>query len=144
MVFKKIKEWWPILKEDCDFDYICLLEILEFKLNKMADAFEKDGVAEGAEVRANEMRLAAKYCRMLIDDDFFDHETLDKKWGEPKLVFNEDKSLTIECNNVKTDEDKKQYLKELNEEFEYEERFRQEVLNSLCGIIQNNLFKWWD
>jgi hypothetical protein len=142
-MIKTIIEWWPILKEDCDWDYSSILEILEFKLNKMADRFEKHGVTVGAKDRAGEMREAAKYCRLLINDDFFDHEKMDQKWGEPNFTT-EDGRMNIEHANIKTDADREQYGRELLEEWHKEAKLRQGALDSLCGIIKNNLFGWWD
>jgi hypothetical protein len=129
-----------MLKEDCDWDYSCILQLLEFKLNKMANRFEKQGVAEGSEDRAKEMREAARYCRLLIDDDFFDHEKMDKKWGEPRFV--EGKFMVYR--NVTTEPENLEYMKDIEAAFKEEERLRQVALDALCGILKNHLFGWWD
>lgn len=140
-MFKTIKEWWSILKEDCDWDYCCILQILEFKLNKMADRFEKDGICEGSIDKARDMREAANYCRLLIDDDFVDYDSLTKKYGSPELLKKD--SLVVSFVDFRSEEKAKEYSLDFKRIVAEGDRLRQEALDSLCGILKNNLFGWW-
>ena len=48
-IIRNIKKWWPILKEDEDWDYHYLLEVMKFKLEKMADYHSKHGHLVGSD-----------------------------------------------------------------------------------------------
>lgn len=143
-LFRNIKKWWPILKEDEDWDFYFLLKVMNFKLEKMEEHIGKHGHSEDSKAIAKELDEAGYYLRQLIEDDFFDHDTLDKKWGETKLVFNSDNSVTFTNAKIKTDDDRKQYHKDFAAEVEKEDERKQFALDKFCQIFKTKLFGWWD
>ena len=138
-VLKNLIKWWPIIKEDYDWDYTSILELLEFKLNKMAEYFESENaITLEAEKEAKEMKEAAFLCRKLIDDNFFDFEIWDKWHSKPCNKDGQFPPLVL------TEEQQKEYEKDMQEIHEKEALERQETLNQLCEILRTRLFGWWD
>ena len=142
-LIRNIKKWWPILKEDEDWDYHYLLEVMKFKLEKMAEYHDKHGhFVESAKV-SQELSEAARLLSALIEDDFFDYRLLDDKWGESILTFDEGKGI-FHNEHVKTAEDREQYHKEFATEIEKENDRRSQVLDKFCIIFKTKLRQWWD
>ena len=147
-MFKTIKnviKWWPILKEDQDWDYSYLLKVIEFKLNNMATFFESDGAwTEGASDMAKEMRLCAHHLNRLIEDNFFDFDSLDEKWGKWNWDTSKEGAFSIKRPNVITDEDEIEFDKDIRKAFADEAESKQQTLNNFCQLLKDKIWNWWD
>ena len=141
-MIKNLIKWWPIIKTDSDWDWESILEILEFKLNKMADAFESEkAMAVGTEDRAKEMREASILCRKLIEDDFLDWD----EWHKLHPDFpDKDPIDWLTSGSYKTPEQQEVYREKLLKIHEKEDQERQESLNQLCEILRTKILSWWD
>ena len=141
-LLRNIKKWWPILKEDEDWDYYYLLKVINFKLDKMEEYLRKHGHSENSGEVADEMGEASYYLKQLIEDDFYDHAKMDAKWGETKFNFHKDGELTFDVPNVKTAEDEAQYSKDILAEYANENKRMQAALGKFCQIFNTKLFGW--
>ena len=142
-LIRNIKKWWPILKEDEDWDYHYLLEVMKFKLEKMADYHSKHGHLVDSAKQAQEMYEATGLLSALIEDDFFDYKALEDKWGKTKLDLIDGKAI-FSNEHVKTDDDRQQYYKEFSAEIAKEDKYRSKVLDEFCTLFKTKLHGWWD
>lgn len=89
---KHICSYLPLLWKDEDQDSSYLLELMIFKLNKMAKYFRKHGVHAGTEGCAKEMEFVARELRRVVLEDsesFWKKlsKHLDDTWGEIEMKF---------------------------------------------------------
>lgn len=73
--------WFPVIWRDRDWDWQYLSDIMQFKLNKMADSFERSGLGGERIKLAFQMREVACHLRDL-EDDF----TPDREDGKPLTI----------------------------------------------------------
>ena len=142
-LIRNIKKWWPILKEDEDWDYHYLLGVMKFKLEKMADYHDKHGHFVGSDDTVKELSEAAGLISALIEDDFFDYKALEDKWGDTVLTFKDGKVI-LSNKHVKTAADKEQYHVEFSAECSMADSRRTKTLNDFCNIFKTKLYGWWD
>lgn len=142
-LIRNIKKWWPILKEDEDWDYHYLLEVMKFKLEKMADYHDKHGHFDGSDDTVRELSEAVGLISALIEDDFFDYKTLEDKWGKTNLDFIDGKAI-FSNEHVRTDDDRQQYNKDFLAEINKEGKYRSKVLDEFCTLFKTKLHGWWD
>jgi len=70
---KQVLSWLPIIWKDEDWDYGYFIQIVEFKLNKIAECLEKDTIHENAKEHAAKVRETLNYfsnyqnCFDLVD-----------------------------------------------------------------------------
>ena len=144
-MFKTIKnviKWWPILREDQDWDYVFLLQVIRHKLQNMAVFFASESaVSVTSAEEAKAMRICIGHLSRLIADDFFDHEALDEKWG---VVEIHDKPFNLQRPNVKTEQDQLNFGTDLHKACADAEQARQTVLDGFCQIFKDRVFNWWD
>jgi hypothetical protein len=142
-LIRNIKKWWPILKEDEDWDYHYLLEVMKFKLDKMADYHVNHGQFVGSSKVVTELSEASMLISALIDDDFFDFKTLGDKWGATVVTVKDGKA-TLSNKHVKTATDREQYHAEFSAELSMADSRRTKTLNDFCNIFKTKLYGWWD
>lgn len=63
--------WAPVIWRDADFDWSFLAEIMEYKISRMAEGFEKYGHHIGSEKSARRMRVCSHLLRRLIKNEYF-------------------------------------------------------------------------
>lgn len=73
---RNVIRWLPKIWLDCDWDYSDLLEIMEYKLSRMADCQEHHVLAERY---ARQMRVCAVLCRRIRDDSHY-YRSADKRF----------------------------------------------------------------
>lgn len=102
---KNLIAWFPVIRDDWNFDYNGIYKIIEFKLNRQATYFEKHGMCVGSDFAAERMRLLARISSDISSEhyldeyiDYFHSEwhmigIVDNKyqWGETVLFDNFDK-----------------------------------------------------
>lgn len=57
--------WWQE-----EFDHSFLLELMEFKMKRMADFHRDRGITDGREQTEKELRQAAELCRRISKEDY--------------------------------------------------------------------------
>lgn len=82
---RNLIKWFPIIWKDRDWDSNFTYDIISFKLNNMADHYEKYGHHVGAEYDASRMRLCVRLIQKL-KDEYYQSEYYDyieeKHWFE--------------------------------------------------------------
>ena len=58
MLLKRIKDWYPIIREDEDWDFDYLFDIIEFKLTKMMKYFSTHNIVVDEEKYAKQIQVA--------------------------------------------------------------------------------------
>jgi len=72
-IFRGIKNifiWMPVIYKDRWYDHYYFFKILEFKLNLMANMFEKEGHHLLAEKDAHRMKMCSELCKRLAEDNY--------------------------------------------------------------------------
>lgn len=81
---RNVLRWTPVIWFDEDFDWACLAEVMEFKLNLMAEEFHSHGHHLNSELDARRCRTCAILLRRLIDDNYWEEAI--KRFGESRLA----------------------------------------------------------
>lgn len=156
--FRKVKNvfrWLPTIWKDEDYDYNFINEILIKKLEHTRDFFLSDRthIAEAEKVAA-EIQEAIDRLHMTRDSwEFYEepaHDAIEKKWGKSKFNFiptndgTGSSYMEIEHENVKTDEDKEQYSKELREAMKQCRKDYMKDKKEAYKFIAKHIDGWWD
>jgi hypothetical protein len=112
---KSIIQWTPVMYKDRDWDFFYILVLLEKKLLKMADFFEKYGVSMDSKKEALEMREVAKAIRKVMEDDY--------------LEFVENSSDNVEGKK---------------RSYEIADSKMKEDIDFIFESMKKNIRKWWD
>jgi hypothetical protein len=64
--------WYPIIRDDWNFDYNGIYKILEFKFKRQAKYFIKYGKAVGNDFAAERMLLCARMCSDIRTEHYLD------------------------------------------------------------------------
>ena len=147
--FKKFIAWWPVIKQDVDYDATSLYPILRFKLKQLYDAIDASPI-EGKDEELFRIMYCIRLCDQLQADSFCEEEfkKLDDKYGKIEIKtepVSNSKNLRAELIRPKaiTEEEKAQERKEFNEVCDLEEKRRKKAILSLFLTIANNHRKWW-
>lgn len=156
--FRKVKNvfrWLPTIWKDEDYDYNFINEILIKKLEHTRDFFLSDRthIMEADKVAA-EIQEAIDRLHMTRDSwEFYEdpaHEAIEKKWGKSTFNFiptndgTGSSYMEIEHENVKTDEDKEQYSKELREAMKQCRKDYMKDKKDAYKFIAKHIDGWWD
>lgn len=96
---RNVIRWAPIIWLDDDSEWSNLAEIMEFKIGRMAEGFEKWGNHVGSEKDACRMRICALLLKRLREENYSDNaakgfgygtKAWAKEWGN---VANQDNDL---------------------------------------------------
>lgn len=151
---RNVIRWLPTIWKDEDWDDSFIVDILIKKLEHQRDFFLSDrAYSAKAEETAAEIQKAIDGLVKTKDSwEHYEepaHNELDKKWGEiefkiepgERLGF---KELHISPPNVKTKEDRVQYVKELMDTMELTMRRYKKDKRAVYQFIADNIDKWWD
>jgi hypothetical protein len=67
---RNVIRWLPKIWLDADFDYSYLLELMEYKLSRMAIS-QANGYHAHKERYAKQMRICAALCKRLSNEDYY-------------------------------------------------------------------------
>jgi hypothetical protein len=146
----KVAQYSRILYQDRDWDYICLLKLMQYKISRMRKNMSHGYVADNEKYCA-QMQEAEELIGKLLEDDWAkaEREAHDTKWGElhiesipiPNQQASECRFLRL---NVRTDKDNKQERKEYNKIMDLEVERKKAAWNRLFYLLKNHMEKWWD
>lgn len=121
----KILSYAWFLRNDYDWDWTFILKLMEFKMRRHADYFEKHGVSKNRKKKAKKMRLCAALLKRLHEGKYDD-----ARWARHMP--------TIENGNDKLASTL------LTETVEYYEYMESQDLEMFCKIFTKHIFYWWD
>lgn len=149
-----IARWAWFVRDNYEWDSAYLLYIIEFKLLRMKNYFENDGVALDNKKTAKEIEecLAAlkevqKDDSELCEKEWAQHE---KKWGELTMWSCDSdrgkhyRRMHIERDKVKTDKDKMLELKASRKLHKLGAQRRKAAEQKFMNLFLTNYRKWWD
>jgi len=133
--------------EDRDFDYGYLLDILEFKLQRMELFFNGTEIhcVEAYEC-ADQIRAVLDLLKRRKDCDYYDeagYARLDEKWGKFTAIPTEKGSI-LSRTNVHTDEDKDEERADTKEILDEACLLEEQDWNEIFHLLRKNLRNWWD
>lgn len=88
---KRLAEWANLLKDDQDWDYIYILTILKYKLERTRKCILSNGIIADAKSVASEIKEVEELLDKVIKDDYINDFTKDfrKKHGSLKMTLDE-------------------------------------------------------
>lgn len=147
----KMFAYSKFLWNDFDFDWIYLLKLMRFKLNRMAKAMD-DGITVSAPRHADEIRHAIAVIDRIINDDYseFGYKKLEEKYGKTNWQFipienSMNSELLIERERAKKgtpeyEEERKETMKIVT----HAERQRKADIKYLFEYTAKHIQGWWD
>lgn len=132
LLIKNIKLWLPILKEDQQWDYVYLYEVMKHKLELMEDLQRTVGNSVDAQKYANEMRLVIEALERLIKEDYLPSEANEYYENITVEEFINRKEMT--------DEEREQHIAWFKEEEINKDKDRKFVFD----YMEKNIEGWWD
>lgn len=133
LLIKNIRLWYPILKEDQQWDYVYLYEIIQHKLKLMENLQRNQGNSVDAEVYADEMREVIDVLERLIEDDYMPEESKEyfKKLRIEDLFDNK---------RERSEEEHQEHL----EWYRQEEKNRNKDIEFVFDTMKEKIERWWD
>ena len=141
--FRRIKltyDWYQnVLKDDFDWDYVYILRVLQYKLERTKTAI-KNGSFQDAEITAGNIQYSIDLLQKIIDDKF-DDEEIDKILKKHGILSEDFYNGIIQ--NMSTC-----CYTSLNTEYKHAlslsyER-REAVIHEFFTHFEKNFQKWWD
>jgi hypothetical protein len=145
-----LKDWFPIIWNDRDFDYGYLLELVEFKSRRMLKFFESDKSSTDWEQEREQNDLLAlrrfipliQYIhRQEYEDDAFE-EWYKEFPSERKMNF-EDVEISGEKYRISKPMDNKE-SERLRYWLKVSETNYENAMKKMGNILLNSLRNWWD
>lgn len=80
---RNLRAYFPIIWNDADFDQCYLLELMEFKLGRMAKLHQNTGHLQRCLTTAKQLRVASELCRRVRVDEYCElaYARHREKWG---------------------------------------------------------------
>jgi hypothetical protein len=124
-----------------EWDYSSLLELMEFKMRRMAVAIGDKGHLKHGDRHGRQLRVCADLCRRIHQDDYLDNltgPTEFRSWSTPTEHGTYRFHLETYRNGViMTDAEIRRYYK-------MAERNRKNDLDYLCRVMSKHFLEWWD
>ena len=143
---KNLIRWFPVIWNDRQWDSYYFFKIIRRKLEIMEPFYRYDAMVLRREKEADRMKVCIMLLDRIIKDNYHEmaYKKFDKKWGESEMLFNEDGSLNIAYENVKTEEDEKNKNKDIKESHNKEEFLINQDIEYLFKILNKRIRFWWD
>jgi hypothetical protein len=139
-----IRNLWaytPIIWRTREWDHAYLLELMEFKMRRMAVAIGDNGHLLHGDRHGRQLRVCAELCRRIREDEYYDNLTGPtdfRSWFTPSGHGTYRFHLETYRNGViVTDAEMRRYYK-------MAERNRKNDLDYLCRVMSKHLLSWWD
>lgn len=141
---QNIIQWWPLIWNDRDWDFIFIYRMLYKKLERMEKLFKSDKVnSKCAPKKANQLFVAKNLCKRLIDNNYTGYKLVDvqKTYGNVKIKRTPSENKG--CWNIKFIESKKERAmrRKSSKHIEYLE---QQDKDYLFNHINKYINGWWD
>lgn len=143
-------KWKSVIWHDRDFDYVYLLVILKFKIEKMIELYNYRDRYVGQEKDKQKLKLCSNLLDRLIKNDYQENTMIyhDKKWGEINFVWvkceDSDNYRLITNRKNTTDKNKRERERE-----EFLKLMRHSVymesqdIEYLFNTMKKHLRSWW-
>lgn len=96
-VLKNLWYWYPIIRDDRQWDQIFLIKILEHKLRAMDEFFMRDGSLKIYNRQAKEIRYCRILCTRILQHNYLMNalKPHEEKWGEARCILGESNGYSV-------------------------------------------------
>lgn len=146
--------------DDFDWDFEFLLDLMSWKMTRMANYFERQGVADDFKRCVKQLRYAVYLIERIkseADEDILDAKHKER-WGERELIFKNDETIhtlpdgtklegrtfNMRYSKVKTKKEHDQAEEELFNILRGSNKKTEELRNRLFRHISYYHTNWWD
>ena len=147
---RKVREYRRFLKDDSDHDWISIISMLRYKLERTRTHISENNRFPKTKQVVNEITTVVKILKR-IEADRYMHELRQpfyKKNCKPSMTFgNLDEHAGVSCHIVyqkETSPKERQIIWETLSLGKEELRLRQADLEKAFELILKNIWKWWD
>lgn len=148
---KKSIEYAWFLREDEDWDYVFIYNLLAYKLKRTRECIIKNDYIEGTKRIERQIKYA-EYLIEIVKDGYTAtkmREAHEVKWG--RLDFLSDKTekngnriTTLTFTKVKDSKDLRKANKEMRKIYELERAKQEQLKTRLFRHLKTYLHHWWD
>ena len=148
----RVVQWIPVVWENCDWDYMYLMDMIEYKLKRMQKEIRGGmSVDEHKDERCGEIQEVLDLIEKIRENDWVteEYKAPEEKYGSLKMkTFPAEKGCSrLEFYYSKTDlgsDINEQARKESSEIHRLAEEKEQEAYDKLFALMAKNIQKWWD
>lgn len=143
-------KWKSVIWKDRDFDYIFLLTILKFKIDKMIELYDHRDRYVGQERDKQKLKLCSNLLDRLIKNDYQENTMIhhDRKWGEINFSWeqcedSEYYKLITNRKNIINEKDKEKEREEFLRLIKHSNYMENQDIEYLFDTMKKHLRSWW-
>jgi hypothetical protein len=151
---RKVAEYAAFLKDDCDFDFVPILAILRYKIQRTEKHIRKHNIIADADKTCEGMRTVIDLLGRVVDDKYEEQALAPfrAKYGKPKMVIKKP-SKPMRNNPHAGSEIEFLYRgkpatpemrKEMRRLLKQAGKRKVGDLRKALGIMADKVFEWWD
>ena len=143
---RNLIRWFPVIWNDRQWDSYYFFSIMRRKLQIMEPFYRYDAMVLRREKEADRMKVCIMLLDRIIKEEYNEmaFKKFEETWGESEMLFNDNGSLNIVYENVKTEEDEKNKNKDIKESHSNEEFLINQDIEYLFKILNKRIRLWWD
>jgi hypothetical protein len=148
---KKVADYRKFLKDDHDWDYDYILKLLKYKLGRTRKCIVANDIVVGAKKTGRQILAVENLLQRVIENQYLESISGDfhKRYGKFKMKFKKPAkgARGIEVNSFfdrETPQNSKQLRREFRVLMRRADRLKQRDLAKAFGLIQKNIWCWWD
>jgi hypothetical protein len=143
-------KWKSVIWHDRDFDYVFLLIILKFKIDKMIELYNYRDIYVDQEKDKQELKLCSKFLDRLIKNDYQKNAMIyhDREWGEISFIWkkcedSENYKLETDRKNIISEKDKEKEREKFMKLMKHSNYMENQDIEYLFDIMKKKLRSWW-
>jgi len=147
---KKLREYKKILQKDADWDWIYILRLLKYKLERTRKCILSNDIVVSAPKIAKQIQAVETLLERVEKDQYFDEISKDfhQKYGKLRMVTKKVKGKpyhAVKCNFTKeTETNSKEIHKEFSKLRRRAEFMQRNDIKKAFALMHKNIWGWWD
>jgi hypothetical protein len=145
-----MREWQSFLKDDRDYDWMFIIRVLRYKLERTQKHIVEHDICVDAPKIGKQFQAVVDLLKRIEADPYHDevYGPFYKKWGKSKLVFGPKtdrnmRPVTIQYAN-ETPANRPQLEQEFVALMGQDHKLRERDLRQAFRLMQKHIWGWWD
>lgn len=148
---QKMREYRNFLKDDQDWDYIYILRLLKYKLERTRKCITSNDIIMSDQKVGKQIKQVEDLFERVCKDEYYAEISKDfhRKYGKLKMISGKAepgaKSVPVTFKYSKeTPENSKRIRKEFRQLIRKENQMRLNDLRKALNLMHKNIWGWWD
>lgn len=148
---KKMAEYRRFLKDDFDWDYAYILQLLRYKLTRTRQCIVANNIVASAKKTGEEIQKVEDLLGRVLDDHYYEEISKDfhKKYGQSRIIkLPHEKGVHAVPVTIRyqkeTAENSQQIHREVKRLYQKAERMKINDLKKAFDLMCRNIWGWWD